>query len=226
MKRLGRRRILLGCWGSFNNPDVCDYTYEKMTDWGRGMFVTPGVVVDGQLVTTDLVDINLNIRILLGSSYYDDWQNSRPFVEEGSAGQSGRSDVIRGTRARSPARRSATSKTNTLGSCLLAGVDKRTGDYLALDTGGGPIARFWSTRSGRHRRYGLREGDRPSVIIRLPKTALKPEMQFEWKIPKWSNAIERDRARTYFQAYAAPPAMYFVEQALQRGACRPHANVE
>ena len=41
------------------------------------MFVTPGIVVDGKLVTTDLVDINLNIRILLGSSYYDEWKNSQ-----------------------------------------------------------------------------------------------------------------------------------------------------
>src|SRR6202451_1400188 len=80
-EEVGRRRILLGCWGSFNNPDICDYTYEKMTDWGRGMFVTPGVVVDGKLVTTHLVDINLNIRILLGSSYYDDWKNSETFVK-------------------------------------------------------------------------------------------------------------------------------------------------
>ena len=47
-EEVGRRRILLGCWGSFNNPDVCDYTYEKMTDWGRSMYVTPGVVVDGE----------------------------------------------------------------------------------------------------------------------------------------------------------------------------------
>ena len=90
-EEVGRRRILLGCWGSFNNPDVCDYTYEKMTDWGRGMFVTPGVVVDGELVTTDLVDINLNIRILLGSSYYDDWAERRDLREEGSAGESCRS---------------------------------------------------------------------------------------------------------------------------------------
>ncbi len=45
------------------------------------MFVTPGVVVDGKLVTTDLVDINLNIRILLGSSYYDDWKNRETFVK-------------------------------------------------------------------------------------------------------------------------------------------------
>src|ERR1017187_596911 len=81
-EEVGKRRILLGCWGSFNNPDVCDYTYERMTDWGRAMFVTPGVVVDGQLVTTDLVDIHLNIRLLLGSSYYDDWQNAETFVKK------------------------------------------------------------------------------------------------------------------------------------------------
>ena len=44
-----------------------------MTDWGRKMFVTPGVVVDGKLVTNDLVEINLGMRILLGHSYYEDW---------------------------------------------------------------------------------------------------------------------------------------------------------
>ena len=42
---------LLGCWGSFNDPAACDYTYKNMTDWGRKMFVTPGVVVDDKLVT-------------------------------------------------------------------------------------------------------------------------------------------------------------------------------
>ena len=51
-EKVGQRRMLLGCWGSFNNPDVCDYTYKNMTDWGDAMYVTPGVVVDGKLVTT------------------------------------------------------------------------------------------------------------------------------------------------------------------------------
>src|SRR6478672_4443485 len=55
-EKVGQRRILLGCWGSFNDPDYCDYNYRSMTDWGRKMFVTPGVVVDGKLVTNDLVD--------------------------------------------------------------------------------------------------------------------------------------------------------------------------
>ena len=58
-EEVGQRRILLGCWGSFQDPDVCDYNYKTMDRLGPAMYVTPGVVVDGELVTTDLVDINL-----------------------------------------------------------------------------------------------------------------------------------------------------------------------
>jgi hydrogenase large subunit len=39
-------------------------------------------------------------------------------------------------------------------------------------------------------------------------------MSLEWKIPQWSNAIERDRARVYFVAYAAAMAVHFTELAL------------
>ena len=83
---VGRRRILLGCWGSFQDPEVCDYNYKTMTDWGQAMYVTPGVVVDGKLVTTDLVDINLNIRILLGHSFYDGWDQGETFVKKDPLG--------------------------------------------------------------------------------------------------------------------------------------------
>src|SRR5690606_3173165 len=85
-ERVGERRILLGCWGSFMDPKHTDYDYRNMTDWGRRMFVTPGIVVDGELITTDLVEINLGMRILLGSSYYDDWEAEETFVQEDPLG--------------------------------------------------------------------------------------------------------------------------------------------
>ena len=93
--------------------------------------------------------------------------------------------------------------------------DKRIDKYLALDTGGGPIARFWSTALAGLVDIGYVKATGHSVKIYLPKTVSLPEVEFEWKIPKWSNAIERDRARTYFQAYAAAAALYFAEQALK-----------
>ena len=86
-EEVGNRRTLLACWGSFQDPDVCNFEYKDMTEWGRAMFVTPGVVVDGKLVTNDLVGINLGIRILLGHSFYDDWDGQEMFVDTGPARQ-------------------------------------------------------------------------------------------------------------------------------------------
>ncbi|MER3427328.1 MAG: hydrogenase [Pyrinomonas sp.] len=212
-ERVGQRRVLLGCWGSFNNPDVCDYTYERMSEWGNAMYVTPGVVVDGQLVTTDLVKINLGIRILLGSSYYEDWEKAETFVTHDPLGNPvDKRHPWNQTTIPKPQKRDFQDKYTWVMSPRW--YDERTGDYLALDTGGGPIARFWATALAGKVDIGYIKATGKSVKIYLPKTATKPEVEFEWKIPKWSNAIERDRARTYFQAYAAAAALYFLEKAM------------
>jgi len=212
-EEVGRRRVLLGCWGSFNDPAVCDYSYKKMTDWGRAMYVTPGVVVDDKLVTTDLVDINLNIRILLGSSYYDGWENGEKFVQKDPLGNPvDQNHPWNQTTIPRPQKRDFGGKYTWVMSPRW--LDKRTGDHLALDTGGGPIARLWATALAGLVDIGYIKSTGRSVKMYLPKTTSLPEVEFEWKIPKWSNAIERDRARTYFQVYAASAALYFVEQAL------------
>jgi hydrogenase large subunit len=54
------------------------------------------------------------------------------------------------------------------------------------------------------------------VRITLPRSEMLPEMTLEWRIPPWSNAIERDRARAYFIAYAAAMSIYFLEQAMEK----------
>ncbi|MEY2412060.1 MAG: hydrogenase large subunit [Acidobacteriaceae bacterium] len=212
-EKVGQRRILLGCWGSYNDPDHCDYKYRNMNEWGKKMFVTPGIVVDGKLVTNNLVDINLNIRILLGSSFYDDWQNSETFVSRDPLGNPvDKRHPWNQTTIPRPQKRDFHGNYTWVMSPRW--FDKRTGDHLAIDTGGGPIARLWSTALSGLVDIGYVKATGHSVQINLPKTGLSPETQFEWKIPKWSNCIERDRARTYFQAYAAATALHFVEKAL------------
>ena len=212
-EQVGQRRILLGCWGSFQDPDVCDYNYKTMDRWGKAMYVTPGIVVDGELITTNLIDINLGIRILLGSSYYEDWENQETFVSTDPLGNPvDKRHPWNQTTIPRPQKRNFGDKYTWVMSPRW--YDKRTGDHLALDTGGGPIARLWATALAGLVDIGYVKATGTSVKIILPKTAMKPEVEFEWKIPKWSNAIERDRARTYFQAYAAAAAMYFTERAL------------
>jgi len=212
-EKVGLRRTLLACWGSYNDPDSCDYTYKNMAEWGRKMFVTPGIVVDGKLVTNSLVDINLNIRILLGSSYYDDWQTAETFVARDPLGNPvDKNHPWNQTTIPRPQKRNFGGNYTWVMSPRW--YDQRTGDHLALDTGGGPIARLWSTALSGLVDIGYVKATGHSVKINLPKTALKPEVEFEWKIPQWSNTLERDRARTYFQAYAAATALHFVEKAL------------
>jgi hydrogenase large subunit len=211
-EKVGQRRVLLGCWGSFNDPAVCDYTYENMTNWGRGMFVTPGVVVDGKLLTTDLVDINLNIRILMGSSFYEDWRGGETFVRQDPLGNPvDQRHPWNQTTMPKPQKRDFAGKYTWVMSPRW--FEKESNDYLALDTGGGPIARLWATALAGIVDIGYIKSTGSSVKIYLPKTASLPEMEFEWHIPKWSNALERNRARTYFQAYAAAAALHFLDKA-------------
>ena len=142
-EKVGLRRTLLGCWGSFQDPEVCNFAYKDMERWGNAMFVTPGVVVDGKLLTHSLVDINLGIRILLGSSYYDDWTDQEMFVKTDPLGNpvDRRHPWNQHTNPHPQKRDMDDGKYSwVMSPRWFDGTD-----HLALDTGGGPLARLWST---------------------------------------------------------------------------------
>ena len=212
-EEVGRRRISLFSWGSFQDPDACDFTYEHMAQWGKQMFVTPGIVLDGALVTTDLVDINVGLRILLGSSFYEDWENEETFVRHDPLGHAiDQRHPWNQTTLPRPQKRDFDGRYTWVMSPRW--FHARSDSYLALDTGGGPLARLWVTALAGtvSTPYVHATGD--SVRISLPQTAHLPDTEFEWRIPQWSNALERDRARTYFQAYSAAMAFHFLDQAM------------
>jgi hydrogenase large subunit len=213
-EEVGRRRVLLGCWGAFQDPDAVDYTYRNMESWGRKQFVTPGIVVDGELVTTSLLDINLGLRILLGSSYYQDWVGEETFVPQDPLGNPvDQHHPWNQTTIPKPQKRDLDGG-NYSWVMSPRWLDNRTGDHLALDTGGGALARLWATALAGLVDTPFVQATGSSVKIQLPRSHELPATELEWKIPQWSNAIERDRARAYFVAYAAAMAAYFVEQAL------------
>ena len=180
-----------------------------MTDWGRKMYVTPGVVVDGKLVTNDLTEINLGIRILLGSSYYQDWEDQPMFVTHDPVGN----PVDQ--RHPEPAHHPQAPEARLRQQLLLGDVPRWFDgtDHLALDTGGGPIARLWSTALSGLVDIGYIKATGNSVVINLPRTATKPEATFEWKIPS-GRTPSSATGPTYFQAYSAAAALHFTEKAL------------
>jgi len=213
-ERVGERRIMLACMGAFQDPDACDFQYATMNEWGRKMHVTPGIVVDGELVSTNLIDINLGIRILLGSSFYDDWQEQETFVRTDPLGNPvDQRHPWNQTTLPKPQKRDFGSRYTWVMSPRW--FDSRSQSLLALDTGGGPLARLWVTALAGSVDFGYVQATGSSVKINLPKTASMPAAEFEWQLPRWANTLERDRARTYFQAYAAAAGLFFSERALQ-----------
>ncbi|MDR7300048.1 nickel-dependent hydrogenase large subunit [Haloactinomyces albus] len=213
-EEVGRRRTLLGCWGCFQNPDSVDYQYRTMNNWGKDMYVTPGIIVDNELVTNNLIDINLGMRILVGNSYYEDWTNEETFVSRDPVGNPvDQHHPWNQTTLPAPQKRDLEGgKYSWVMSPRW--YDQRTGDHLALDSGGGPLARLWSTAlSGLVNTPYVRSTGH-SVEIDVPKGQSLPDMQLEWRPPSFPNTLERNRARLYFVAYAAAMAQHFLDKAM------------
>jgi hydrogenase large subunit len=211
--RVGYRDTNLICWGSFDDPDFVDYDYKHMTEWGRKRYVTPGLVFDGELVSTDLVEINLAIRILLGSSYFDDWQGEETYVTHDPLGNPvDKRHPWNKTTLPKPQKRDWTGKYSWVVSPRM--YDARNDRYVASDTGGGPFARQWVTAKAGLVDIGFVKATGDSIRMTLPKTSGGPEMDLEWRIPQFSNAVERDRARSYHQAYSALVGLYNLEKAM------------
>ena len=151
-----------------------------MADWGRKMFVTPGVVVDGKLITNSLVDINLGIRILLGHSFYEDWEDQEMFVTRDELGNpvDRRHPWNQHTIPR-PAKRDFDDKY-----CWTMSPRWFDGkDHLAARHRGRPDRAAVGHRPVRPGRHRLRQVDRAQRADQPAPHGLRPEVTFEWKIP-------------------------------------------
>src|SRR5919198_383851 len=177
---VGYRDTHLIDWGSFDDPDYVDYDYANMTEWGRKRYVTPGIAINGELVTTNPVDKN------------HPWNK---------------------VTLPKPQKRDFADKYTWVVSPRI--YDKRTNTHVCCDTGGGPFARQWCTAKAGLVEFGYAKATGDGIQMVLPRSPNLPETEMEWKVPEKSNAIERDRARTYHQAYSALVALYCLERAMK-----------
>ena len=188
---VGFRETNLVNWGSFDDPDYVDYDYRNMTNWGRKRYITPGVAIGGELISTDLVEINLMIRILLGSSYFDSWENEPTFVTHDPLGNPvDKNHPWNKVTLPRPQKRDFTDKYTWVVSPRI--YDKRTDTHVCCDTGGGPFARQWCTAKAGLVDFGYAKATGHSIQMVLPRSPNMPEMELEWNVP---GEVQRDRAR-------------------------------
>ena len=142
-EEVGRRRVLLGCWGAFQDPDVCNFDYQDMTAVGPG---------DGRHPRRRRRRQARHQRPRRHQPRHP--HPARQLVLR----RLGRPGDVRDHATRSATRSTAATRGT---STPIPQPQKRDfddkyswvmsprwfdgTDHLALDTGGGPIARLWST---------------------------------------------------------------------------------
>ena len=199
-KDVGRRRANMIDTGIFDHPDAYDATYKNAAAWGDKRWATPGAIVDGQLLTTDLHTINMGLEEFVEHSYYEEWTGS---------GQRQRFATDPAGKPLSPYHPwNKITKPRPEGQNW---KEKYTWDtaprWDRLGMEAGCYARLWNTAVAQKLPANpFIESTGHSLKVRVPKGAL-PEMDLEWHVPDVWNAFERNRARAHCVAFTAMVAM-------------------
>ncbi|MEO5894351.1 MAG: nickel-dependent hydrogenase large subunit [Vicinamibacterales bacterium] len=199
-KDVGKRRANMIDTGIFDHPEAYDATYENAPAWGDRRWATPGAIVDGKLVTTDLHTINMGLEEFVDHSYYEEWAGE---------GQRQRFATDPAGKPLSPYHPwNKITKPRPQGQSW---KDKYTWDttprWDRLGMEAGCYARLWNTAVAQKLPANpFIEATGHSLRVQVPKGAL-PEMELEWHVPDVWNAFERNRARAHCVSFTAMVAM-------------------
>jgi len=195
-RRTGTRSATMVDTGIFDHHQAYDAKYENAATWGDARWATPGAVVDGELVTTNLHQINMGTEEFVEHSFYEDWGSNRhptdplgnplsryhPWNEQTRPKPGGQNWKEKYSWSKAPR------------------WDRRAAEA-------GCYARLWNSAAARklpENQY-LEPTGRSMRMI-LPRGEL-PEMELEWHVPDDWNAFERNRARAYCMPFTALIAM-------------------
>jgi len=216
-EQVGAREINMAQTGIWDNSDYYDATYANCNTWGDARWSTPGMIIDGKLVTTKLTDINIGFEEFIEHSFYEDWTKS--------GGPRYRTDPLGNpisphhpwnkTTIPKP---SATDFRGKYTWDTAPRWDRRT-----IETG--VYGRLWTTAlAQKHEKNPFYEATGDGLRMVMPRHGL-PEEELFWKVPRTLNALERNRARAYATAFTAAIGMNCMLKALEywrRGETKVH----
>ena len=190
-RRLGEVSTNLMSLGLWDDPATYDASYARCNYWGSKRGMTPGVILGGELRTTDLATINCGIEEFAERAYYDAWPVQASPDEFSPAHPWHKQTLPR------PAQRDWDGRYSWL--------TAPRWDYEAVETG--PLARLWVTAAAGKLQNEFIHTTGRGLEIELPKVQL-PRARVAWLMPESPNVIERHRARACQLAYATVTAFH------------------
>ncbi len=172
--------------GFWDDPFAYDATYENVNEWGARRYSTPGVVIDGELVTTRLTDINIGWEEFVDHSYYDDSATTRYDTDPLGNPISPYHPWNKRTLPR-PGPQSWRERYTWSTAPRWDRQVVESGAYTRL---------MMTAMAQQHPVNDFYEATGHSLRMNIPKSEL-PAMEVEWHVPERWNAFERNRARAY-----------------------------
>ncbi len=195
-KKVGARPANMIDSGIWDDPFSYDASYERCDEWGERRWSTPGVIVDGEVVTTKLQAMNIGIEEFVEHSYYEPWGGARYDTDPAGNPISPHHMWNKETKPQ-PTGQNWREKYSW---STAPRWDRRAMECECS-------ARLWLIAAGGvmpHRRFLKPTGT--SLKIHVPESTL-PAMDLEWKIPTIWNAFERNRGRAYHLALTTVVAL-------------------
>ncbi|HWC26229.1 MAG TPA: nickel-dependent hydrogenase large subunit [Solirubrobacteraceae bacterium] len=184
--------------GQWDDPYVYDGTFENADEWGRKRWAPPGVIVDGELVTTSLQMMNAGVEEFVEHAFYEEWTGN---------GDGQRFATDPAGNPLSPYhpwnKRTIPKPTATNWKEKYSWATAPRWDRQAMETGA--YSRIWAaaqTGGAAFRDSKFLHSTGHSMQIELPRAEL-PNDPIEWRIPDTWGAFERNRARAYCILYTA-----------------------
>jgi hydrogenase large subunit len=190
-KQVGARPMNFIDNGYWDDPYAYDATYENCNEWGDRRWSTPGVIIDGELVTTRLTDVNIGWEEFVDHSYYEKWSGDR--YETDPQGQ-----------PLSPFhpwnKRTLPKPTEKSWKERYTWATSPRWDRKVLEAGA--YARmFLTAKAQKLPQSEFIEATGTSLKMRIPH-GFRPETEVEWKVPEVWNAFERNRGRAYHYLFS------------------------
>ncbi len=190
-------------YGGYEDLFSYNAKYEDLAEFAKKRSVSPGVIIDGKLISQDLVEINVGVQEMVDRSYFEDWDG--PNRSEDPLG-----NTLTKYHPWNKDTKPAPGPYKNWEGKYSWGTSVRWSDWKNSINGElntvelGPIARMWATAAGKL----VPESTGHSLKFTVPGGAVTgyrnaDEMEMEWKIPERVNAVERVRARAYYHAYSA-----------------------
>lgn len=179
--------LTVGIW---DDPEGYDGSYTNSNGWGKHRMVLPGVMINGELRTSRLTDINIGIEEFIEHSYYENWPGDL-FQADPLSGPLSPWHPWNKQTIPLPAEREWRGR--------YSWASAPRWDREAMETGA--LARLWINTVSGNRNCEFITPNRRQLEIALPK-GQQPAMTLRWLIPERPNTLERNRARAYQLAYA------------------------